>query len=56
MPFKFDKYELTDDAKQELDKLAGDVKSDKRFFIAVEGYTDKTGSQRLQRSIEPPSR
>ena len=45
VPFKFDKYLLTPDAKQELDKLAGDVKSDKRFFIAVEGYTDSTGSK-----------
>jgi OOP family OmpA-OmpF porin len=44
VPFKFDKYALTPDAKQDLDKLADDVKSDKRFFIAVEGYTDKTGS------------
>jgi OOP family OmpA-OmpF porin len=44
VPFKFDKYQLNDDGKQELDKLANDVKSDKRFFIAVEGYTDKTGS------------
>ncbi len=45
VPFKFDKYALTTDAKQDLDKLAGDVKSDKRFFIAVEGYTDNTGSK-----------
>lgn len=45
VPFKFNKYNLTDDAKQDLDKLAGDVKSDKRYFIAVEGYTDKTGTK-----------
>jgi outer membrane protein OmpA-like peptidoglycan-associated protein len=45
VPFSFNKYELTPDAKDELDKLAGDVKSDKRFFIAVEGYTDSTGSK-----------
>jgi len=45
VPFKFDKYALTPDAKQDLDKLAGDVKGDKRFFIAVEGYTDTTGSK-----------
>jgi len=43
VPFKFDKYSLTQDSKQDLDKLVGDVKADKRFFIAVEGYTDKTG-------------
>jgi len=51
VPFKFDKYVLTSDAKQELDKLAGDVKSDKRFFIAVEGYTDKTGSRAYNEAL-----
>jgi outer membrane protein OmpA-like peptidoglycan-associated protein len=51
VPFKFDKYALTDDAKTELDKLAGDVKSDKRFFIAVEGYTDKTGSRAYNEAL-----
>ncbi len=45
VPFKFDKYALTADGKQDLDKLASDVKADKRFFIAVEGYTDSTGSR-----------
>src|SRR6267142_2974836 len=51
VPFKFDKYQLTDEAKQELDKLAGDVKSDKRFFIAVEGYTDKSGSRAYNEAL-----
>jgi outer membrane protein OmpA-like peptidoglycan-associated protein len=35
---------LTPETRQDLDKLAQDVQSDKRFFISVEGYTDKTGS------------
>ncbi len=51
VPFKFDKYQLTDEAKQDLDKLANDVKSDKRFFIAVEGYTDKTGSRAYNEAL-----
>jgi outer membrane protein OmpA-like peptidoglycan-associated protein len=51
VPFKFDRFNLTDDAKQELDKLAGNVKSDKRFFIAVEGYTDKTGSKMYNEAL-----
>ena len=51
VPFKFDKYRLTDDAKQDLDKLAGDVKSDKRFFIAVEGYTDKVGNHEYNENL-----
>lgn len=44
VPFKFDKYILTPDAKQELDTLGSGVKDMKRYFIAVEGFTDKTGS------------
>jgi OOP family OmpA-OmpF porin len=43
VPFGFNKAGLTPDSKQELDKLAQDVQPDKRFFIAVEGYTDKIG-------------
>jgi len=45
VPFGFNKYSLTDESRSDLDKLAGDVKADKRFFIAVEGYTDSTGSR-----------
>jgi outer membrane protein OmpA-like peptidoglycan-associated protein len=43
--FKFDKFTLSPEAKQDLDKLATDVQPNKRFFIAVEGYTDSTGSR-----------
>jgi OOP family OmpA-OmpF porin len=51
VPFKFDKYALTADAKTDLDKLADDVKADKRFFIAVEGYTDSTGSRQYNEAL-----
>jgi OmpA-OmpF porin, OOP family len=51
VPFKFDKYALTPDAKQDLDKLADVVKSDKRFFIAVEGYTDSVGSKQYNEAL-----
>jgi outer membrane protein OmpA-like peptidoglycan-associated protein len=44
VPFGFNKAALTADSRQELDKLVQDVQTDKRFFIAVEGYTDKTGT------------
>lgn len=44
VPFKFDKYQLSDQAKQDLDNLAKNVTNMKRYFIAVEGFTDKTGS------------
>ena len=51
VPFRFDKYNLSNDAKQDLDKLADDMKADKRFFIAVEGYTDKTGSAQYNETL-----
>jgi len=51
VPFKFNQYKLSDDAKQDLDKLADEVKPDKRFFIAVEGYTDSTGSKQYNEEL-----
>src|SRR5205823_11650772 len=44
VPFKFNQAALSKDAKQDLDKLANDMKANKRFFLAVEWYTDKRGS------------
>jgi outer membrane protein OmpA-like peptidoglycan-associated protein len=51
VPFGFNQYELSADAKAELDTVAGDVKSGKRFFIAVEGYTDATGSKAYNEAL-----
>jgi outer membrane protein OmpA-like peptidoglycan-associated protein len=51
VPFSFDKWSLTPDAKQELDKIAGEIKSGKRFFVAVEGYTDATGSRAYNEAL-----
>jgi OmpA-OmpF porin, OOP family len=51
LPFSFNKYELTQAAKDDLDKLAAEVKSGKRFFIAVEGYTDSTGSKSYNETL-----
>ena len=51
VPFKLNKWNITDDAKQELDKLAGNAKGDKRFFIAVEGYADATGSKAYNEAL-----
>jgi len=51
VPFKFDKYQLTNESKQDLDKLASDVSADKRFFIAVEGYTDNVGSRQYNEAL-----
>jgi OmpA-OmpF porin, OOP family len=49
--FKFNQYKLSNDAKQDLDKLAQDVQPDKRFFIAVEGFTDKTGTREYNEAL-----
>jgi outer membrane protein OmpA-like peptidoglycan-associated protein len=51
VPFQFNRYMLTKEAQENLDKLADDVKTDKRFFIAVEGYTDSTGSKTYNESL-----
>jgi outer membrane protein OmpA-like peptidoglycan-associated protein len=44
IPFGFNKDSLTADSKAELDKLAGNAGAMKRYFIAVEGFTDTTGT------------
>lgn len=42
--FKFNSDKLTDDAKQQLDQaVQGNVGSLKRYFVAIQGYTDKIG-------------
>jgi len=41
--FAFNAAKLTADDKQKLDDLANQATSHKRFFVAVEGYTDQTG-------------
>ena len=51
VPFKFNQYKLTPEAVQELDRLATDVQPDKRFFIAVEGYTDATGTTQYNEAL-----
>ena len=51
VPFGFNKSILTDESKSDLDKLAGDVKADKRFIIAVEGYTDSTGTRAYNEAL-----
>jgi OOP family OmpA-OmpF porin len=43
--FKLNSAKLTDEGKQQLDQLAsGQVGSLKRYFVAIQGFTDKTGS------------
>jgi outer membrane protein OmpA-like peptidoglycan-associated protein len=45
VPFQFNRATLNPEAKENLDKLASDITNDKRFFVAVEGYTDSTGTR-----------
>jgi OOP family OmpA-OmpF porin len=51
VPFKVNQYVLSKSSKEDLDKLATDMQNDKRFFIAVEGYTDKTGSRQYNEAL-----
>jgi len=44
VPFGFNKDTLTDDAKQQLDQFVKEHTSMKRYFVTLEGFTDKTGS------------
>lgn len=44
VPFGFNKDTLTPQAREELDKLVADKTTLKRYFIAVEGFTDKVGT------------
>lgn len=49
--FKFNQYKLSDEAMQDLDKLATDMQPNKRFVIAVEGFTDKSGSKAYNEAL-----
>jgi len=43
--FKFNSSKLTDEGKQQLDQLTtGQASSLKRYFVAIQGFTDKTGT------------
>jgi OmpA-OmpF porin, OOP family len=42
--FKVNSATLSDEAKQQLDQMTGSVSGAKRYFIAIQGFTDKTGS------------
>jgi OmpA-OmpF porin, OOP family len=42
--FAFNSAKLTDDAKQQLDQIGkGQVGNMKRYFVAIQGFTDKIG-------------
>lgn len=45
VPFGFNHDELTGEAKEQLDQFVSQHSSAKRYFITIEGYTDKTGTR-----------
>jgi len=49
--FNFNQSTLSAAARASLDSLATQVQSDKRFLIAVEGYTDSTGDKAYNEAL-----
>jgi outer membrane protein OmpA-like peptidoglycan-associated protein len=49
--FKFNSDKLDADAKQALDQMASSGNNYKRYFIAVEGFTDKTGDEAYNEAL-----
>src|ERR1035438_1437611 len=49
--FKFNQSTLSPEARETLDNLATQVQSDKRFLIAVEGYTDSVGDRAYNEAL-----
>jgi len=45
VPFGFNHDELTSEAKEQLDQFVSQHSGAKRYFITIEGYTDKTGTK-----------
>jgi len=49
--FKVNQYNLTDDAKSQLEELAKSTGGLDRFVIEVQGYTDKTGTPTINERL-----
>jgi OmpA-OmpF porin, OOP family len=45
VPFAFNKYTLTDKDRADLDNMVTSAANNKHYFVAVEGFTDRTGSR-----------
>jgi outer membrane protein OmpA-like peptidoglycan-associated protein len=45
VPFGFNRDELTAEAKAQLDQFVQEHSNSKRYFITIEGFTDKTGTK-----------
>jgi outer membrane protein OmpA-like peptidoglycan-associated protein len=51
IPFAFNKFTLTDKDRTDLDSMVDNASKNKRYFIAVEGFTDSTGSREYNESL-----
>jgi len=51
VPFAFNKWNLTDSAKSDLDNLASGLNADKRFVVSVEGFTDAIGDRAYNEAL-----
>jgi len=51
IPFAFNKYTLTEKDRADLDSMVANASKNKRYFIAVEGFTDHTGSRQYNEAL-----
>ncbi|MGA3040986.1 MAG: OmpA family protein [Bryobacteraceae bacterium] len=51
IPFAFNKYTLTAKDRDDLDAMVGNASKNKRYFIAVEGFTDRVGSHQYNEAL-----
>ena len=51
IPFAFNKYMLTAKDKDDLDNMVAGASKNKRYFIAVEGFTDRTGTRQYNEML-----
>jgi len=49
--FGFNRYALTAAGRRQLDDLAANASKNKRFFIALEGFTDRMGSHEYNEAL-----
>jgi OmpA-OmpF porin, OOP family len=51
IPFAFNKYVLTAKDRDDLDSMVANASKNKHYFIAVEGFTDSTGSREYNEAL-----
>jgi outer membrane protein OmpA-like peptidoglycan-associated protein len=51
IPFAFNKYALTPKDKEDLDNMVASASKNRRYFVAVEGFTDRTGSRQYNEAL-----